>query len=417
MSKDELSRLIILGAGASVDCGMYPTGSQFVEIAERIISGNITSYFAKSVLSTSLEWQINREWFIATLSKLIEARPSSIDSYISSISDERERGLLKSLIVAIIIASTAYSRVNSQRFKDNWYFSIWQLIEKNLRACDDDKKIERLKLICGRIKIITFNYDVSLEMYLLQRLKQNFSSKNLNLLPEAFKVIVDEMITHVYGRVAGHEEIFKDSGGFFDEVRLSEKQFSSDREVMSLGKLMKENEGFVGVFGWRVGEEGEEYKDVYSAFLSTILVVMLSIKDDLINAIDVVGHEREAAKKEINNLVSQGWDLLYILGYGFDEANNQILHLKDLNWKGGCFVTNYAVSEMNVNQRLERVILDDLLSRTHDSESIEIKSFKIPLISHKTVSEALKIDFGLLEKPKVPIKIRTSLTPYLELKK
>ena len=296
------------------------------------------------------------------------------------------------------------------------------MIEKDLRTCDDDKKIDRLKAICGRIKIITFNYDVSLEMYLLQRLKKNFP-KNSNLLPMAFGVIADEMITHVYGRVASHEEILEDDmdmlnrDNFFDKVKLSGEQFNPDYYVASLGGLMKERKNSFDEFWWRGGLE-KGYTEVLGAFLSAILVATLSIKGDLINTIDVIGHERKAAKEKINNLRSQEWDLFYILGYGFDETNNdEILHLKDLKWKGGCFVTNYAVDKTNINQRLERLILDELLSRTQDSEGVEIKSFKIPLISHKTVSEALKTDFSLLEKPKAPIKIKTSLTPYLELKK
>jgi hypothetical protein len=117
------------------------------------------------------------------------------------------------------------------------------------------------------------------------------------------------------------------------------------------------------------------------------------------------------------------WDLVYILGYGFDQDNNGLLGFDKIrNYKRGCFVTNYAKNKDEVNQRLQRLILDELSSIKAERRGlgdilVPSDQFIIPYISHKSVSQALKEDFSLLENPNSPLVIQTNLTPYLELKK
>ena len=132
-------------------------------------------------------------------------------------------------------------------------------------------------------------------------------------------------------------------------------------------------------------------------------------------------------EKKISSITQNNWDVIYILGYGFDETNNEALGLKNIKYQKGCFVTNYASDESKINQRLERLILDELLSRNYGrvgnpiirkvGDPLGAKKYFVPLISHKSVSHALKEEFSLLENPDSPLIIETNLTPYLELKK
>ena len=117
MSEDKLTRLIILGAGASVDCGLYPTGVQFVEIAEKILpmfrnalAADLKHCLSKTCLKNYFYLSNEDGHPIETwLKKILQARPLSIDAYISSLSNKDEQEFLRSLILSIIINCTSYS--------------------------------------------------------------------------------------------------------------------------------------------------------------------------------------------------------------------------------------------------------------------------------------------------------------------
>ena len=456
----ELSRLIILGAGASVECGFYPTGVQLIEVAEKVLPMFREAFSHKDL---NLKRCLNEtdlkccnsisnqdlhpieNW----LQKIIQARPSSIDSYISSISDKREQEFLKSLILSIILNCTSYSEGYSEHFRQNWYFSVWQLISSKISDCkNDDEKLARLNedSFLKSFKIITFNYDVSLEFYLWQRIKDNFDLENENKAKNFFKTLVTNFITHIYGQILDADQISEnrllqdqDLMRWFEKLKgdFRPKNTTLPRVYKNISELLHHQDkheienNLPAQYSAKIDIAKDPSKanlELRNFFYSSVLEMSCFFFSDqrsnFRNRIKVIGEERE---KKISSITQNNWDVIYILGYGFDETNNEVLGLKNIKYQKGCFVTNYASDESKVNQRLERLILDELLSRNYGrvgnpiirkvGDPLGAKKYFVPLISHKSVSHALKEEFSLLENPDSSLIIETNLTPYLELKK
>lgn len=467
-TQGRLSRLIILGAGASVECGFYPTGAQFVEVVRRILDhkNNGDQTFLKS-----------RE--LAFMQNLLNSNHSSIDAHISYINDKEEKAFLKSLIISIIAASTAYSALH-KNFEKNWYHELAKLIFSTVSVDDPDE--ERLASIAKNLKflqIITFNYDISLELYLLERAQHFFQKTDSDILKKFLQKILSK-IYHVYGSVAAGEdeiiEVLKSQqslifsglvnswkSAFYDvassKVLLrnnskarygsvegsfgpqEEKLFprAEAEKLKNYGEIQELNRNFIDVKEERHFSTFKDFLKVFDeksdpkeweqrhakGLLGRIFDDALKIKREnflqLLDRVKVINEDRAKDSKnsnedqKLNEITKAGCDVLYVLGYGFDPLNNERLRLKKLKWNRGCFVTNFLG-----NQKLERWILDDLLSR-NVTEGItgnnKFKRYLIPSTSDKSVSNALKEDFSLLENPIQPIEIQTNLAPYFELKK
>ncbi len=410
-----MNRLIILGAGASVDCGLYPTGVQFVEIAEKILSAK---KFRPNNQSGGGGVPQCVQRIKVTLKKLISANPSSIDAYISGINSPEEKLILKALIVSILRVCTTYSEAFSDRFKNNWYFSIWQLIELELRNCSTDAdKIKKLEDAIFRI--VTFNYDISLELFLWKRIQDNFHGKAEK--EQALKIIAETIITHVYGRIGDWREVVNGGDyskcknlGFDDFSKTEAKAFymktilSEDPEILT-ARVSSLVEKILEQTDVEEKDKNAEEKDKKESQVVT----------ELLNDICVIGHERSEIKKVITDLFYNGsWCMIYILGYGFDPANNKLINLRNIKWRKGCFVTNFEG-----NKRSERIIYNELSRLVRENifgsgvGRDYKREFRIPLISKESVKGALGA-FSLLEELEVPdMLIRTDLTPYVAMQK
>ncbi len=436
----ELSRLVILGAGASVECGVYPTGAQFLEIAEKILpmfrgafnhkDASLKHCLAETRLKDCNHLSNQDQHPIENwLQKIIQARPSSIDSYISSISNQNEQEFLKSLILSIILNCTCYSEAYPEYFEQNWYFSVWQLISSKIADCkNDDEKLARLNedSFVKSFKIMTFNYDVSLEFYLWQRIKDNFKSENLDKAKDFFKKLVNHCIEHIYGQILNPPEIIENiqdlmmqhferiKGDFRPKNITLPRVYKNISEILSHqdkheieNNLLAQYSAKIDIAKYPSKARLELRNLFYSSVLEMSCYFFSDKRSEFRKRIEVI---IVGKGKKISSITQSNWDVVYILGYGFDQTNNEILGLKEIKYKKGCFVTNYASDEDKINQRLERLIYD-LLSRFQDGLK--------PRISHKSVSSALSLkeDFSLFENLTSPLEIQTNLTPYLELKK
>ena len=140
---------------------------------------------------------------------------------------------------------------------------------------------------------------------------------------------------------------------------------------------------------------------------------------ELLSDICVIGHERSEIKKGITKLFNdESLENIYILGYGFDPANNKLINLRNIKWRKGCFVTNFEG-----NKRSERIIYNELSRLVRENIFGSAvgrdykREFRIPLISKESVKGALGA-FSLLEELEVPdMVIRTDLTPYVAMQK
>jgi len=403
-----MTRLIILGAGASVDCGLYPTGVQFVEIAEKILSAKKLVPNNQPGGQSHHQYVLSSERIRSALKKLISANPSSIDAYISGINSPEEKLILKGLIVSILRVCTTCSEAFSDRFKNNWYFSIWQLIELELRNCSTDAdKIKKLESAIFRI--VTFNYDISLELFLWKRIQDNFRGKTKK--KQALKIIAEKIITHVYGRIGDWREVV--NGGDYSKFKnLGFDDFSkTEAKDFYMKTILSKHPEILTARVSSLVEKILEQTDVKEKDKKESRVVT-----ELLNDICVIGHERSEIKKVITDLFyKNSWCMIYILGYGFDPANNKLINLKKIRWRKGCFVTNFKG-----NKRSERIIYNELSRPMRDDPRADAngkREFRIPLISKKSVKEALGA-FSLLEELEAPdMVIRTDLTPYLAMQK
>jgi|GEM_PF-3089473 len=410
-------RLIILGAGASVDAGVYPTGAQLIEVARNVIS-MCDSEFGKKLIDGA-EIAQDLDFVKRCLSDLIESNHASVDSHISYIDDKNEQNFLKAFIISTILASNAYSDL-AENSKDNWYPELAKLIfptlSDSLRKKGGEKKSKEIEKKLKFLQIITFNYDVSLEIYLLKRVKKYFGSLDVNA-KNAFEKIC-EKIFHVYGAVTNKEEIFS-ANGYFKYLDCWKDDFFREEKVEN-GKFCKSYSGKSGLL-----ESGLGRGFHLSIFCFLVLEYALAFKRNSYNdkpeeggflspnRIKVVNEERSNIDKQMSKRISEPIDLVYILGYGFDHDNNELLTFEKLReYKNGCFVTNFEG-----NEKLQRMILNDLLSRYLADLGVSGRQYAIPLVSFKSVSGALKKDFSLSEKPRSLLVIQTNLNPYLELKK
>ncbi|MBU6338742.1 MAG: hypothetical protein KGQ36_02075 [Rickettsiales bacterium] len=374
MSKEpELTRLIILGAGASVECGFYPTGAQFIKIVRKVLEFSNALNKAKKISPELLK-------------KLVEASPPSIDAYISSINDSKDKVRLKALILSILRVCTDYSESYSDKFINTWYFSIWQLFERELRNCGSDtEKIMKLQQIKS-FKIITFNYDLSLELFLWKRIDANFVSEHEK--KKAIKIISDQ-IFHVYGSLGD----LNLRGNYFNAGHLEFDKLNS----------------FVGCDWSDIIEPNAKDGNLIKAIIQLLDKILNRIDEEekvnssenvvtnLVNGIKVIETERNNDEKldEITKL-QDGWDVVYVLGYGFDRLNNERLNLSKIKWNKGCFITNFGGKK-----KLEKRIYEQL---SRKDEGVIIRTvWKIPtMITNKSVVESLSDDFDLFEFPEKP---------------
>lgn len=460
-----------------MECGVYPTGADLIEFS-KMIADSIESEIDKKKHESHLESfspslseqheqekkfraqsypeEIDRKVkHLSYLRNLITSGHSSIDSHISLISDNDEKKFLKSYYLSIFLLCTAYSEIKGG-FASSWYTEFSKLILTPLSSNKSNQdRLEAIKKNLEKIQVITFNYDVSLEISLRKSLERYFNKKSDDYgvsVSDALKAVY-EKIYHPYGAIAEVGEILEINfekltrnqidenvtKSIEDEIAKKQKNFVEYLEEYksiflaegAFNESAKIYKNFRDVIG-HARSNLTQNEDIYVRYSREVFSTIIDIADEIKDVEDpkffssarikVISEERQKLEKEIlSKVFDQKPDLLYVLGYGFDETNNEILGLKNIRYQKGCFVTNYASNKDKVNQRLQRLILDELLSRKAKKKGlgdiVPSNQFIIPYISHKSVSEALKEDFSLFENPASPLKIQTNLTPYLELNK
>lgn len=168
---------LILGAGASVDFG-YPTGEKLIE---EIINYKLSDEEKAFSLTSQIISQLK-----PFQTRLKQMQPLSIDTFLSYYPQFEEIG--KFCIASILLKKESENRFLTK--KNNWYkFLVDALITGCKNPDDIIKNTEKLS-------IITFNYDVSLEYYLISRLKQiEFFKDSIDKFFEELKIY------HVYGKL------------------------------------------------------------------------------------------------------------------------------------------------------------------------------------------------------------------------
>lgn len=252
---------------------------------------------------------------------------------------------------------------NLFRKEDDWYRFLIYKIVKECKTIDDLLKQKE------KLKIITFNYDISLEKRLYSALmkidifdkKKDVQEKiEFQEKQNVIKEFISDIIIHVYGQISNIYE-----------------QRSYDSEVNNPENI---------------------------AFNCADLEFLLDSYEnlELISPKDISNKVRDNGEKCSKWLEQSKHN--YILGFGFDEQNSKIIGLYNIFRSGGnsIYFTNFNNSDV-INKRFEKLavgerymVLRDLFLNNGVQTHITIGNGTIFIEkSIKNVYEALEKDFDL----------------------
>jgi hypothetical protein len=259
---------------------------------------------------------------------------ASIDAFLARRGDHEEipggktfSQIGKAAIAFSLIRCENYHRLFDFEIQDNWYQYLWQFIGDSL------EDLER-----NRLSVITFNYDRSLEMYLLVAIQHAFGvSKD-----EAARHLKKIPIIHVYGQIGELMEA-SDSGSNW-------REYAPDPSSRNIA---------IGADGIKViaehREDGPEFARAHAAISSA--------------------------------------DRLCFLGFGFDPVNVRRLNIEELlrerftDWhaeRPGVYATTVGMLHSE-RQRVLRLLAPDanVLGYDFESEMDAIKENILDAADHK----------------------------------
>ncbi|MCE2724552.1 MAG: hypothetical protein ACK5DL_14270 [Burkholderiales bacterium] len=174
----------MLGAGASVPYG-FPVGRKLAEDLCRFSNG--TDFTLSNLLSEKHEYPF------AGMNKLLrqfhQSGRSSIDSFLGS--HDNLVAIGKILIAHELCAKEVPKMLRSPAIDDHWYEYLWNRLAASV--------VEPADLPLKNLKIISFNYDRSLEEYLYLAISNSFSEDCV------YDTIRRLEMMHVYGSLGRHK--------------------------------------------------------------------------------------------------------------------------------------------------------------------------------------------------------------------
>ncbi len=289
----------------------------------------------------------NHEQYTALYNQLEFYDPLSIDSFLSQFSDKKMIDAGKAMIAYEILESEdrellqrSHAHGTEKKRSENWYRFLHHAITSN--ATPHNLIEDELKL-----NIVTFNYDNSLEYSLYSRFH---NSPLLATKSAPFLQKISDNIVHVYGQVGkfqwkgGQDRANNDYGEYKGDAALTRAE--------------------------------EEWKDT----------------------IYVIGQDREDRVRK-NAAIAQEWlkkaDIIYFLGFGFNDDNVNLLKLKEnTQGAGRIYCTNYGDSQI-IAQKIQYLFSRNAYSKVVDGKTILLRA-REAVVSKKTVHDALAGDFNLI---------------------
>lgn len=171
--------VFVLGAGASMPYG-FPSG---LALRKEICGGAINreTYLTTEILNN---FNVDVTHINDFASAFLRSNISSIDAFLARRSEYVEVG-------KYAIAIRLCARENPTEFDinidDHWYFALWNALISNV------SNLSEFQSNC--VKVLTFNYDRSLEYFLFSSIKHTFGVSD----EEAYNALKFIPISHVYG--------------------------------------------------------------------------------------------------------------------------------------------------------------------------------------------------------------------------
>lgn len=242
--------VLILGAGASINYG-FPSGLQLkAHICNEIRRKSRRTY--NDLVSYRYEGHVQEdvpEHVKDFYNNLLLSSEMSIDAFLEHNPEYSEIGRRA-------IANVLLRRENHVELFDNW-IDKWldpenkdkhwyQLLFSKLNARFEDFKKNKLK-------IITFNYDRSLEYFLLQSMKAKYSAHDDAEILEKLKSIP---ILHIYGKLGklpGYDSeessvpygLGQDPGRYREHIDSASEQIITIHQAEEMQKVLKEARAYL----------------------------------------------------------------------------------------------------------------------------------------------------------------------------
>ena len=185
----ETPTTLILGAGASYPYG-FPLGRKLVEdILELFPQSNHSNDRIRSANSHFDIMLGNLDIDISLMNRFSRnLRDSKIDSIDSFLEIKENSNFLEIGKMSILYALHRYEKSEELLRIDNWYRVLWNSLKT--------KSIEYFKL--NKLSVITYNYDRSLEYYLLSCIKNTYDLDEKDACDLLFNTI---NIIHIHGKI------------------------------------------------------------------------------------------------------------------------------------------------------------------------------------------------------------------------
>jgi len=185
----ENSNLLILGAGASMDYG-FPSGTDLKERAIALVANNKTTEYSLLVKAGG-KMGFDHTDLLIFKQKLKKANlDDSIDAFIEANNDDQDIEKLTNMakcIIALLIA-TCEDPKKLFETQPSWYY---ELFKKMYTGRNSYNRFFENKLNC-----ITFNYDRSLEEFLLTTVAKQFGKPQSDCIKDLSK---NFQVVHVHG--------------------------------------------------------------------------------------------------------------------------------------------------------------------------------------------------------------------------
>lgn len=246
---------------------------------------------------------------------LIDYDPISIDAFLRDSPSNAEAG--KIMIIYSLLKREDPSKFNidlaPQSKADNWY-SL--LLNDLLSGCAENPE----KVLENNIRLSTFNYDVSLDVYLrsrinmIENLKNNIEERTI-----AEKLINKLQIKHIYGQVYSPDD--NEYGRFRHEANDSRPLLNSDLSsdiLLNLNRFKFSLQNFQNI------------KTMYDERAAEKEGYITSNRDDLTWAKEII-----------------------FIGFGFDPDNLNILGLPDMKFECMNFFANKTIRYLNYKGQLK----------------------------------------------------------------
>ena len=242
--------LFILGAGASKPFG-YPTGE---ELRNEILSDN---RYDKDIVSTLNPYDDNIEDFYQEIREFKEAFTGagvySIDSFLEH--NPKFMNIGKIFIARMLISHEEDGDL--RRTDGNWYMYLFDRMKSSFEELGENN-----------ISFITFNYDRSLEYFLFEAIKNQFSKEP----DECKKMMKNFPIVHLYGQL--------------DPLPWQEpcgKAYSYSSAKSHIGRLRAAPKNIKLISDERGVEKSEEFQEAYKLIQKVERIFFLGFSFDKTN--------------------------------------------------------------------------------------------------------------------------------------